>query len=324
MEILFLNSSESPEGVREEDYFPFVFGYGRDGGHIYSICPYVNMFGYRMDEGVLGGGEEPDMEVLADALLSWEGGGAFLAGKSSRELLEIFLGGSETLWGMVDWEKGSCDFGGGLFEKILRAAGRYEDDGRKGQLPGAAEYRTFDNIFMFDSAAEQERDGKVTCGGLFDDGCHAVAESLMAMGVNSNSPNKEGAWEFLRFLLGDEVQTPDVVGRPVSRKGLELWLEEQRARVADGKTVTWDMPKVLPNKKLTYIQVTYTEEDLTEEKLEEYRKEWEGAKFYPIRTAVILDIIYEESEDYFNGIKNEAQVCEAVENRVQLYLDEIR
>ncbi len=306
-------------GVKEEDYFPAVFGIWRDGGLIYGVNPRLTITGYRMDESVLGGREEPDIETLVDSLLSWEGKGVFLERIDSGRLLKVFLEGTDTLWGMVDWEKGTCDFSGGLFPKLLEAAGRYGDDGRKGQVSGIAEHRIFYDIFQFDSLAEQESGGKVTCGILFDDGCCGAVYSARTLAVNSNSHNKEGAWEFLRFLLGDEVQSPDDMLPPVDRRNFELWLEKQRARVADGKEVTetW-----IINDKTSY-KVTYTEDDLTEEKLEEYRRALEGAKPYPIRTASILDIILEEAEDYFNGSKSAEQVSEVVANRVQLYLDEI-
>ncbi len=66
--------------------------------------------------------------------------------------------------------------------------------------------------------------------------------------------------------------------------------------------------------------VAYTEEDLTEEKLEEYRKALEEARSCPVRTAPIIDIILEESADYFNGSKSAEAVSEVVANRVRLYL----
>ena len=38
---------------------------------------------------------------------------------------------SESFWGMVDWESGSCEFNTPLFGKLLEAAKRYDDNGRK-------------------------------------------------------------------------------------------------------------------------------------------------------------------------------------------------
>lgn len=308
-------------GIREEDYFPFVFDAYRDSGHIYGINPMISMTGYRMDMSVLGSREEPDIEALVDSLLSWEENAVFLSGKNSQKLLEFFLEGTDTVWGMVDWERGSCDFSGELFAKMLEAARRYGWDERKSQLPNIAERRHFFDIFRFDSSAEQEGAGKVTCGVLFDDGCHGAQDSTRTMAVNSNSGHKEGAWEFLCFLLGDEAQSPDgKSSAPVSRRNLEAWLENQKERVQDGKEIHGITTMVMPNNEIKTSVVTYTEENITEEKIEEYRKTLEEARSYPIRTAPILDIILEEAADYFNGSKSAEAVSKVVTNRVRLYL----
>lgn len=317
-------ASTEKNGIREEDYFPFVFDTWRDGDHIYGVNPKMNMNGYRMESGVLGSRKEPDIETLVDSLLSWEGNAVFLSGMSSQELLEFFLEGTDTIWGMVDWERGSCDFSGELFAKMLEAARRYGWDERKSQLPSIAEKRVFYNIFEFDSSVEQESAGKVTCGVLFDDGCHVAQDSTRTMAVNSNSGHKEGAWEFLCFLLGDEAQPSDKSTPPVSRRDFETWLEKQRERVQGGKKTSVSITIVMPNNETTTSLVNYSEENLTEKKIEEYRKELEEARSYPIRTAPILDIILEESADYFNGNKSAAEVGRVVANRVKIYLDEGR
>lgn len=309
--------------ICEEDYFPFVFDTLRDGSHIYGVAPNVTLNGYRMERSVLGSGEEPDIETLVDSLLSREENAVFLFKMDSQELLKFFLEGTDTIWGMVDWEKRSCDFSGELFAKMLEAAGRYGYDERKSRLPGIAEGRRFSSVFLFDSAKEQESAGKVTCGVLFDDGCHAALDATWTMAVNSNSSHKEGAWEFLCFLLGDEGQSSDAKSvPPVSRRNFEVWLERQRERVQDGKTPGYNIQYIMPNNTVTTYAVTYTEEDLTEEKIEEYRRTLEEARSCPVRTAPILDIILEESADYFNGSKSAEEVSEIVTNRVQLYLRE--
>ena len=93
-------------------------------------------------------------------------------------------------------------------------------------------------------------------------------------------------------------------------------------RVQDGKTPGYNIQYIMPNNTVTTYAVTYTEEDLTEEKIEEYRRTLEEARSCPVRTAPILDIILEESADYFNGSKSAEEVSEIVTNRVQLYLRE--
>lgn len=57
--------------------------------------------------------------------------------------------------------------------------------------------------------------------------------------------------------------------------------------------------------------------------MEAYKKAIEDARALPIRTAPILTIIQEEAKDYFNGSKSAEEISRVINNRVQLYLDEM-
>ena len=314
-------------GIREEDYFPFTFDLWREDGRVYGICPrFPDGEGVEIDEKVLGGRVEPDIHMLVEALLSRQEEAVYLPNYNSQRLLKVFLGGTETLWGAVDWEQGTCDFSGELFRNILELAKRYGDDGRRGGLPSLAQslYSSISDVLTFHGPAEQEENGMVLVGVLFDDGCHLALSSYSAMAINANSAHKEGAWEFICFLLGEEAQNDYAVngGRdaiPALQSAFDLMIDERKKSVAGLNQVI--ITTVEAGEQRTEV---YGEGDMTEEKIEAYRKVLEGACPYPIRTLPILDIIYEEAADYFNGSKSLDEVCGIIENRVQLYLNESR
>lgn len=318
-------------GIREEDYFPYVFGVWRQGDGIYSVNPATpRLYGYLLDSSVLGGTEEPGIEALVQALLTRpasQDGEVFLPGYDSRELLGLLLKGTDTLWGMVDWEKGSCDFNVELFARMLEAARRYGDNGDGQDKPCIARLRNLGDIFHFDSREDREREGRVICGMLFDDGCHAAALNSVTLAVNSSSANKEGAWEFISFLLGDEAQSGGVEVSHASRRAFDIWVGRQREQVADGREI-YEMVRGttrLPDGSWEIKEIhTYSEADLSEERVRQYLEMLEDARTYPIRTAPILAVISEESEAYFNGSKSAEEVARLVTNRVQTYLDEGR
>ena len=318
-------------GIREEDYFPFTFGTWRQGDKIYGVSPESpGLTGFCMDSTVLEGTGEPDIDALVNALLAediWQGDDAFLKGYDSQKLLALLLKGKDTLWGMVDWEKGGCDFKGELFAKILDVAKRYGDNGDRGSGHYIAKRRSLYNVLEFDDRAERERDGKVVCGMLFDDGCQAAVLPYSVLAVNANASHKEGAWEFISFLLGDEAQlvksAEDSV--PVSRKAFDAWIKMQRERVADGKEVNkLLLDKAADGSMIIAGRVTYSEADITDEIVAEYKEILEDARPCPNRTVPILDIVSEEAADYFSGTKSAAEVGRVVTNRVQTYLDEGR
>lgn len=316
-------------GIREEDYFPFTFNLWKQDGRIYGVSPkFPGGEGVEIAEILLGGRREPDIHTLVDALLSRQEEAVFLPGYGSQRLLKVFLGGTETLWGAVDWEQGTCDFSGELFRDILETAKRYGDDGRRGNLPGLAQDldRSISYIFYFHGPAEQEESGMVPVGALFDDGCHLALSSFSAMAINANSAHKEGAWEFICFLLGEDAQNAYVEGgnNPALKSAFDLMIEEQKERVADDY-ITITIVEVGPNGAAGAQRTEiYDEKDITEEKIAAYKEMLDGARAYPVRTLPILDIIYEEAAYYFNDSKALDEVCEIIGNRVQLYLNERR
>ncbi len=308
-----LNPYMEATGIREEDYFPFVFSTWRQGESVYGISYKICVWGKQIKEEVLGSREAPDIEALTDALLAWEGDDYYQAGYDSGEVLKTFLEGTESLWGMMDWERGSCDFDTPLFARLLAAAEKYGDDGRKNKESGIMEDMNFYGMISFEGSAEQESAGKVKCGVLFDDGCHPASYRYYTLGVNANSTNKQAAWEFISYLITAEAQSRDFsMGiPPVQREAFETWLQEEIERFSE----------------ISYENGVQTRRglngaDISEEKQDEYRNALEDARPLPLKTAPILKIILEEAEDYFNGTKNAEEVSRVVNNRVQLFLDE--
>ncbi|MDE6642236.1 MAG: hypothetical protein K2K63_17135 [Acetatifactor sp.] len=284
-------------GALMEDYLPCAFGIWREGDRIYGITPLSwGLDGYMMDASLLDREEEPGIQELVDALLSLGRTDAvFLSGYNSQDLLNYFLGGSEALWGMVDWEEGTCDFSGELFADILEAAALYGDSPRKADMVSIAEHRFQGsplNLFAFQGSKEMEKAGKVVCGSQFDDGCHLRLYSDSTMAINRNSANKEGAWEFLLFLFSEEVQLYQDSYFPVRKDCLDAWLKAQLDKVETTRSV-WEKNG---NGESILVVYPYTDEYNTGEK----------------------------AADYFRGGKSAEAVSEVIEKRVQIYLDENR
>ncbi len=298
-------------GVREEEYFPLVFASLRQDGKIYGVQARMTVWDYVITEEALGNREMPDIEALADALLARKGGGIYCRGYDSAEVLRLFLEGTESLWGMVDWEGGSCEFNTPLFGKLLEAAGRYGDDGRK-NMEGIVTLRVLREVLHFEGQAELEAAGKVAFGVLSDDGCHVASEWGYALAINANSSHKEGAWEFIRFLISEEAQSADNIflDAPVQRAAFDVWMQ----KVID---------KRAPERTENGVSIRmYNGRPVTEEMQVEFKERIEDARPLPFRTAPLLDIILEEAEDYFSGSKNAEEVSGVINRRVQLYLDE--
>ncbi len=305
--------------IKEEDYFPCAFAYWRDGEKIYSItaniCTIPKGGGYYMDSAVIGSTEEPDIETLIDALLSWKENAIYADRVKSSGVLELFLEGSENLWGMREWNEGTCDFSGELFAKILRTAKRYGYN-PKNHLPSLTQTE-FYFLYNYMDRATREEEGKVMAGTLFDDGYHVKPGSGYTLMINADSAQKEGAWEFLRFLLSNEAQARwDFVDSsiyPISKVTFHAMIEQEQT---EGRVITDPSSGKVIRRKGLY--------DLTDSRAEELEEILEGARFLPVKTTPILEIIREEAQDYFDDIKSIEEITAVIDNRVQLYLDEIR
>ena len=317
--LLELSGPLKESGVREEDYLPFIFDVWRMGECVYGVTaesgsPQL----YTIDSRVLGGEEEPDIETLVRALQAWEEDSALLGYDGPLENLRCFLQGSEDLWGMVDWEKGTCDFGGNMFKGLLEVSKRhgYEENLKK---PNLVRTILLSNIYMYIS-----REGRTVCGILYDDGCHGTVTGDRTLMVNAASGAKKGALEFLGFLLGENAQKNVPSNSiPVRREQLEAWVRRQVERTAGGYEVSADVSYIDGGEFVKDIRF-YTETDMTEERIQEYMAALEDIHAVPARNQPIIDIICEEAEYYFHGDKSFKEVVKVIQSKVGLYLAERR
>lgn len=315
-------------GIKEEDYFPIAFSTWRRDEKIYGVN--VTLWNERhiMDASVLGDNAgEPDIETLIDALYDYEDKAMYISYRGSGEVLKIFLEGSEDLWGMIDWEQGSCDFSGELFAKMLEVAKRYAYDEYQ-EYPVLAESTAVSDmeLFAFMAPSVMEQMGKVQVGVLFDDGCYPAQITLtQVFSINANSSQKQGAWEFIAYLLGEDRQQwlagPGYNELPVNRKVFREKIEEERKMHGDKGVMLIPYSYSVKGKYVTEDREVSLE-DVNEEWMEAFTKMAEETRPLPVRTEPILDIICDEAEDYFNGIKGVEEVVRVLENRVQLYMSE--
>lgn len=142
------------------------------------------------------------------------------------------------------------------------------------------------------------------------------------LSINAASPNKEGAWAFLRFLLEEEYQS-----------GLEYYFsvrkdifEQRLAEYSVAPTVELYIPETgeTVTVETTYFSVNGKEiKPLTEEETAYLEKLARSC----ISTSGEVnygawEIIYEEAGAYFSDDRSIDEVMDAIENRVELWMKE--
>lgn len=310
-------------GIKEEDYLPIAFGGLRDKDKIYGIQAEVSPNVYKIRSEVLGEIDDIDgisIETLMNALTEWKENAVFYMFYDSENLLRMFLKGSENLWGMIDWETGTCDFSGELFAQIMENARRYGYNARN-KYPNLVQPLHYTTLTWYDSFEELSKEGMTRLGFLLDDGCYGATDWRNTMMINANSAQKTGAWEFITFLLAEDAQMAQM-SIPVNKAALSVCVRENNRKQFENNSIARVGCLYVDEGEYVKVYKEYTYEDMTEERIEEYLGELEKVRNLPFRTAPVLDIVCEEAESYFNGSKSIRDVSAIIENRVRLYLME--
>lgn len=297
-------------GIIKEDYFPTTFAQTEVQAPIYGIAPELSNVSLWISREVLEEYEGLDIGTVLDALLNYPEKGAF-DGFPPKYILTFFLQGSEDLWGMVDYESGTCDFDTELFQKILNVAKRYSQQSYI-DSPAILGYRDITPLGSFESETELLAQGKEAFGYFFDDGVYPMASWGNILAVNEKSENKDGCWEFLLFLLQEENQRKLLTGNSTSLSSNRRVFAEQQAHELE-----WSGKSEPITAGLSEAHGECTEEDAAEQ-LELMEK----LRFPPLGTGDIQAIIWDEAQDYIEGSKPMEVIIENINNRVQLYLNE--
>ena len=306
-------------GINREDYFPQAFSiFGREDG-VYGMPYNINLSSVCIDGEVFPGDKEYNLENLMTALEEYPKDAVLVKTLGPGYVLSFLLEDSEDLNGLIDWEKNTCDFSGDNFKRMLELAKRYGDN----------EYRNTDfviiqmgiNNYMYYAGVDNlmKESGRRMVGYPTEEGgIHSAWMNGFCM--NAASEHKEGVWEFMTFLLQEENQyfigVSGFLGNfPVS---LQTFREVGEYYIENGSSHGFFVNNIVMAPGIEYGAMEFTEEQLAE--VEQLLL---IGKLTPWRSQVIVDIIVEECDAYFSGDKTIEEVCDIVENRVQLYLNEL-
>ena len=130
------------------------------------------------------------------------------------------------------------------------------------------------------------------------------------IGINKASPRKGLAEEFVRFVLGQEVQSSDLLdGLPVNTKAIDVWVE--REDKGGSLSVT------MGNGAYSITGSSPTREECR------MLFETAAAATHPIRVdRVLVEIIVDETMGFFEGNMPLEQAARNAQNKADLYFSE--
>ncbi len=143
------------------------------------------------------------------------------------------------------------------------------------------------------------------------------------LAIRDKSEQKEGAWEFLKYVLSDEEQTAQS-RLPVTNPALSALLEEYKSKYfyynkQKPNTTNLSILDDVPENPFVepHVELRFTEADA-----EEVRRFLNDVTFSPNYDQTAISIIVEEATDYFGGTTIAQKCAENIQNRVSIYLSE--
>ncbi len=306
---------------------------GEIEGEIYAVPYSMTVTTLYTSIDIVGERENWNTQEMVQYLHKTDVKGA-VAGIGSRELFVCLALNSGLGGGLVDWEKGESRLNSEEAVALLELSGQYGDNGSIidfGIRIGKGEVLADQiNIYNFDVLRNVYGilKGKETYIG-FPSGDDRPGGKLSGsyVAVNQSCTYPEGAIAFIRYLLSEEVQDRvgenaaaeiESIGFPVRKTSFDKMFA--KAEELQNSSRHMYTPAACYDEEGGKYE--YTVEPLNEEELKKLKQLLLDARVPETGAADIERIIWEEAGAYLHGDASAQAVCDIIQSRVQLYLDE--
>lgn len=322
---------DSDGELKREDFVPNLLSSFETDGKLYRFTDSFTVYTVIGKTSIFGDKMGITVDRLNEIAASRPAGAEMFAGFTKTDILTyaMEMSGSE----FIDFKNGKCDFNSEGFIKMLEFANGYLNDIDFATYFDDAFWGRFETMFADESAllmvcyltdyADVYRfehtnfDDSVTAVGFpckDRTGTSFVVDS--GFSIAEKSPNKEGAWEFVRTMLLPEYQ--DCADQfPVRNDSLDKYAAA--AMKYDPDRVNYALVM------MGGMALTSGVGDIGEPKQEDIDRMNEiiaSANGIMSYNGSVLEIIKEEAASYFSGSKSPEDAAALIQTRVQLYLDE--
>ena len=319
--------------INREDYFANVLEAYEVDGKLYAMPTSFAVSTLVGKTSVWGSESGITVSEIADVMDTLPADVQLVDYMSKSYWLYLALQGS--IENFVDWETGECSFESEEFITILEMANKFPAEyDYEGDTTSTPEKIQTGKILLYGDSYYDITGYQVTKaifneevtavgypgvggnGGLIQNvgGCFAIA---------ADSENKEGAWEFVKYMISEEYQCNYINWyNPIHKAAFE----EQMEQAATVDTYIDENGEEVESSKMTYgwddfeVSVYHA----TEEDIAEYKAILEGATTLASYEEDILTMIQEEVEPFFEGQKTAQDVAKIIQGRVKIYVNENR
>ena len=215
----------------------------------------------------------------------------------------------------VDWEKGECLFDSEKFCELLELAAsidltfmtQQEMDEKLADGSLLLNRVYISSVSDYLSSIDQFGESEVSWVGFpSENGGKAVLYDRMPVGITESCQNKEGAWQFVSSLLGEEFQRYHLkfvfpIRLNILKESFQEAMKEQDPEMFQGGE---------PPRSATQEEIYALFEGIC------------SAQSNRVFDLNIWNIIAEDVEPYFEGRKTVEEVMGVIQNRVSVYVSE--
>ncbi|MBD5497632.1 MAG: carbohydrate ABC transporter substrate-binding protein [Lachnospiraceae bacterium] len=300
-----------------------VFDAFRVNGTLYYVVPAFSVDTLVAKQSKVGERTGWNQEEFSAVLAGLPEGTEMVSETSRYDYLENYMRvcGRE----YIDMDQGTCDFQSAAFVEALRFAATlpefaedyfYEENSYGSQyledrallqpvtiryIPYLAQqiYGCMGEDIAYVGYPSESREGS----------CINICGVGFVLSGKSDKP--DGAWEFVRYFLTEDFQRNQLYGIEGSGLPTRRDIFDEKAQIA----ATWEGYCFINDE---FVSVP----PMTQEQIDRAVHFIEGLHNPAFADEVIMNIIYEEAESFFQGQKSAEDVAGLIQNRVQLYLHE--
>ncbi len=167
----------------------------------------------------------------------------------------------------------------------------------------------------------------LTIKGYPTQGAHSgnLIQEQLCLGITISCQDPQAAWQLLRqFLLpafqdkiGSDLGT--MPGFPLRRDSLAVTAKAALSPRAAGISAS---PGYFTDEEWRSMDTSFFQQGITEDDIQALTQMLEGLDTVMRYDASVFNIVFEELDGYYNGIRTAEEAAQIIQNRVQTYLDE--
>lgn len=322
---LFPYLDADPE-VEREDLVPGALTACQAGDALPTLMPsYWLMSAVGAPEVV---GDQPgwSWEAFDETCAQWPQAAPFY-GADRRFLLlyHLLLGGDA----FVDWGAAQSKLDQPAFVRLLEASQRYPTEDSdltqdpKDILAGrqALLKVTTLNCFSGLRTLQYEFDGDITFKGFPGNiGTGSAFTASVQLGITTGCGDPDAAWQFVRRFLLPEYQDALAAGDGFALRRDSL---HKQAAAACQASIEPALPYYMSQEQLTEEQLAYWTQPLDAPTCEALCALIESTQVIYHYNVEIADMLWEEADAFYHGVRTAQQAADILQDRVQTYLNEM-